>query len=101
MRRTGTTRKRSIRWSRIQSVKGFSCLGEAVRCVRDDSADFGMYVRRSTATQCVATKVATKVTTKYPLQLLHTSIGFLRAHARFWSRLLQFGYVRWAATFGC
>ena len=35
-----------------------------------------MYVRRSTAAQCVATKVATKVTTKYPIQLLHTSIGF-------------------------
>ena len=28
-----------------------------------------MYVRRSTAAQCVATKVATKVTTKYPIQL--------------------------------
>ena len=57
-------------------MKGSSYLGGALRCVQDDSADFGMYVRRSTAAQCVATKVATKVTTKYPIQLLHTSIGF-------------------------
>ena len=55
--------KRSIRWSRTQSVKGFSCLGEAVRCVRDDFADFGMYVSRSTAAQYAATKV----TTEYPV----------------------------------
>jgi hypothetical protein len=36
--------------------EGSSCLGAAVHCVRDDSADSGMCVRRSTATQCVATK---------------------------------------------
>ena len=57
-------------------MKGFSFLGAAVHCVQDDSADFGIYVRRSTAAQYAATKVATKVTTKYPIQLLHTSIGF-------------------------
>ena len=89
-------RKRSIRWSRIQSVKGFSCLGEAVRCVRGDSADFGMYVRRSTAAQCAVTKV----TTKYPIQRSAASIGFLTARASFEAPLLQVGYVRWSATFG-
>jgi len=53
-------------------VRGSSCLGAAAHCVQDDSADSGMCVRRSTAAQCVATKV----TTKYPIQLLHASIEF-------------------------
>ena len=75
-------RKRSIRWSRIQSVKGFSCLGVAVHCVHDDSADFGVYVRRSTAARCVATKVATKVPSKYPFDFPPRLLGFSRVHAR-------------------
>ena len=59
-----------------------------------------MCVRRSTAAQCVATKVATKVPTKYPFQLPAASIGFFEGTREIESRLLQFGYVRWAATFG-
>ncbi len=62
----------------------------------DDSADFGMYVRRSTAAQCATTKV----TTEYPIQRSAASIGFLTARARFEPPLLQLGYVRWSATFG-
>jgi hypothetical protein len=81
-------------------VKGFSCLGAAVHCVRDDSADFGIYVRRSTAAQYAATKATTKVTTKYPIQRSAASIGFLTARASFEPPLLQVGYVRWSATFG-
>src|SRR5580704_18272512 len=82
MRRTGTTQKRSIRWSRIRSVRGSSCLGAAVHCVQDDSADSGMCVRRSTAAQCVATKVATKVPSKYPFDFPPRLLGFSRVHAR-------------------
>jgi hypothetical protein len=65
-----------------------------------------MYVRRSTAAQYAATKVTTSTrfnvrATKYPIQRSGAaSIGFLTARARFEPRLLQFGYVRWAATFG-
>jgi len=51
----------------------------------DDSADFGMYVRRSTAAQCAATKV----TTEYPIQRSAASIGVLRDSARFEPPLLQ------------
>jgi hypothetical protein len=51
-------------------VKGFSFLGAAVHCVQDDSAAFGMYVRRSTAAQYAATKV----TTEYPVQRPSASI---------------------------
>jgi hypothetical protein len=59
-------------------VRGSSCLGGAVHCVQDDSADFGVYVRRSTAVQCVATKV----TTKYPIQIRERLLGFSGVHAR-------------------
>jgi hypothetical protein len=63
-------------------VKGSSCLGGAVHCVQDDSADSGTCVRRSTAAQCVATKVATKVRTKYPFNFPPRLLGFSGVHAR-------------------
>ena len=49
----------------IDSKSALKPLKGVTHDVRDDSADFGMYVRRSTAVQCVATKAPTK----YPFQL--------------------------------
>ena len=74
--------------------EGSSCLGEAVHCVQDDSEVFGVY--GVTAAQCVATKV----TMKYPIQVPGASIGFFEGKREIASRLLRFGYVRWAATLG-
>jgi hypothetical protein len=43
---------------------------------------------------------ATKVTTKYPIQLPAASIGFFEGPREIAPRLLRFGYVCWAATLG-
>ena len=74
-------------------MKGSSCLGAAVHCVQDDFAGFWNACEKEYGGPVRATKVAPKVTTKYPFNF-PTSIGFFEGTRRSESPLLRFGYVR-------
>jgi hypothetical protein len=92
--------KQSIQWFRIRSATGSSCRGEAVRCVRDDSVDFGAHVRRSTAAQYVATKVKKKYRFNIPARpILACLSGFSDNPCKKEVNLFIFGHFSWGRNF--